>query len=155
LFVLTAGQGTWFKLPLQVQRSLSYLPGNWDWEVRQQFQGGIDPFRQELRDLAWKNITAHPIVGQGYAVNARELWVMGRQATNLSEFGIMVMALGSSWHNTWLGIWADFGLPAIIFWAVFWIQSIRVGNRVYRNSAHGSSIRTCGLMILLYFIGDI
>jgi O-antigen ligase len=155
LFFLTAGQGTWFRLPLQVQRSLSYLPGKWDWEVQSQVQGGIDPFRQELRQLAWGNIKAHPIVGQGYAVNARELYGMGRMATNLSEFGIMVMALGSSWHNTWLGYWADFGLPAIIFWAIFWLQAIVVGYRLYRNTTHGTSYRTLGLMILLYFICDI
>jgi hypothetical protein len=155
IFVLTVGQETWFRLPLQVQRSLSYLPGKWDWEVRSQFQHGIDPFRQELRELAWKNIKAHPIVGQGYAVNARELWSMGRLATNLNEFGIMVMALGSSWHNTWLGIWADFGLPAVLFWGLFWIQAVRAGLLVYRRADHGTASRTLGLMILLYFIGDI
>jgi O-antigen ligase len=155
ILFLTLGQETWFRLPLQVQRSLSYLPGRWDWEVRSNFQHGIDPFRQELRDLAWKNIRDHPIVGQGYAVNARELYGMSRLATNLSEFGIMVMALGSSWHNTWLGIWADFGLPAVLFWAVFWIQAIRTGFRVYQGSKHGTASRTLGLMILLYFIGDI
>jgi hypothetical protein len=155
VFFLTVGQDTWFRLPLQVQRSLSYLPGKWDWEVRSQFEHGIDPFRQELRDLAWKNIKAHPIVGQGYSVNARELWGMGRLATNLNEFGIMVMALGSSWHNTWLGIWADFGLPAVIFWAWFWIEGVLIGFRMYRGTAHGTQLRTLSLMILLYFIGDI
>jgi hypothetical protein len=155
IFILTVGQETWFRLPLQVQRSLSYLPGRWDWEVRSQFEHGIDPFRQELRQLAWGNIKAHPIVGQGYSVNARELYGMGRLATNLNEFGIMIMALGSSWHNTWLGIWADFGLPAVVFWALFWAQSISVSHSVYRRTSHRSSIRTLDVMILLYFIGDV
>lgn len=155
IVILTVGQGAWFRLPLQVQRSLSYLPGKWDWEVRSQFQGGIDPFRQELRDLAWNNIRAHPFVGQGYGVNARELLGLGRVTANFNEYGIMVMAFGSSWHNTWLGYWADFGLPAIIFWAFFWLQAVVIGYRVYRGTEHGTAFRTLGVMILLYFICDI
>ncbi|MEY2486989.1 MAG: hypothetical protein QOG67_474 [Verrucomicrobiota bacterium] len=155
MFVLTMGQGTLFRLPLQVQRSLSYLPGKWDWEVRSQFQRGIDPFRQELRELAWQNIKQHPFVGQGYGVNAREIYGMGRAATDINEFGIMVMALGSSWHNTWLGIWADFGFPAAVFWGIFWLQAIVVSYGVYRGSLHETPIRTLCFMILLAFIEDV
>jgi hypothetical protein len=154
IFVLTAGQGTWFRLPLQVQRTLSYLPGRWDWEVQSEFQSGIDPFRKDMRELAWKNIKAHPFVGEGYAVNAHEIWGIAGQG-DLHMFTLLSLALGSSWHNTWLGIWADFGLPAIIFWAIFWIQSVVIGHRVYRRRKHGSATATLSLIILLLFIGDI
>jgi O-antigen ligase len=154
IFILSIGQGSLFRLPLQVQRTLSYLPGKWDWEVRSQFQGGIDPFRKELRDLAWKNIEEHPFVGQGYAVNVHELFALATER-NLNMIGIQAMALGSSWHNTWLGIWADFGFPAVIFWAIFWIQGVAIGYHVYRRTLHGSAFRTLAMMILLYFIGDI
>jgi hypothetical protein len=154
VFILSVGQGSLFRLPLQVQRSLSYLPGKWDWEVRSQFQGGIDPFRKELRDLAWKNIEEHPFVGQGYAVNVHELFALATVG-NFNTIGIQAMALGSSWHNTWLGIWADFGFPAVVFWAIFWGQAVVIGFWVYRRTSHGSAFRTLAMMILLYFIGDI
>jgi hypothetical protein len=152
--VLTLGQGDLFRLPLQAQRSLSYFPGKWDWEVRGQFQRSIDPFRKEMRELAWEKINQHPLVGQGYALNVHEVWGIVSRG-DLNMFTVLSLALGSSWHNTWLGIWADFGLPAVIFWAMFWIQSVAVGHQVYRRTIHGSVYRTLAMMILLYFIGDI
>jgi len=152
--VLTFGQGDLFRLPLQAQRSLSYLPGKWDWEVRGQFQTGIDPFRKEMRELAWNNIKKHPFVGEGYGVNLHELWGIASHR-DLHMLTIVSLALGSQWHNTWLGIWADFGFPAVVFWAIFWIQSIRNGHWVYRKTLHGSPFRTLVLMLLLYFIADI
>jgi len=152
--VLTFGQGTLFRLPLQAQRSLSYLPGKWAWQVQSQFQSGIDPFRKELRDLAWKNIKQHPLVGQGYALNVHEIWGIASRR-DLNMFTVLSLALGSSWHNTWLGIWSDLGLPAVLFWAMFWIQSVTIGHQVYRKTLHGSVYRTLAMMILLYFIEDI
>jgi O-Antigen ligase len=149
--LLTFGQGELFKLPLQAQRSLSYLPGKWDWEVRGQFANGIDPFRTEMRELAWDNIRKRPLVGQGYAINMNEMWgIAGRG--DLHMFTLLTLALGSSWHNTWLGIWADFGFPAVLFWAIFWAQAVIIGFWVYRRTLHGSPGRTLTLMLLLWFI---
>jgi O-antigen ligase len=149
--VLTLGQGELFRLPLQAQRTLSYLPGKWDQEVQAEFQSGIDPFRKEMRELAWNNIKKRPLVGGGYAVNMHELWgIAGRG--DLHMFTVLTLALGSSWHNTWLGIWADFGLPAVFFWALFWIQTVAIGFWIYRRILHASPYRTLTLMILLWFI---
>jgi O-antigen ligase len=107
-----------------------------------------------MRELAWVKIEQHPLVGQGYAVNQNEMWgIAGRK--DLHMFTLLTLALGSSWHNTWLGIWADFGLPAVLFWAIFLIQAVVIGFWVYRRTLHGSAFRTLGMMILLYFIGDI
>lgn len=152
--VLTFGQGNLFRLPLQAQRTLSYLPGKWDWEVRSQFQSGIDPFRKEMRALAWETIKKHPLVGQGYSVNMHELWgIAGRG--DLHMFTLLTLALGSSWHNIWLGIWADFGFAAVLFWAIFWAQAVVVGYWCYRNTFDGRPSRTLALMLLLSFIIEI
>lgn len=149
--VLTFGQGDFFKLPLQAQRTLSYLPGKWDLEVRAEFQNGLDPFRKEMRALAWDNIEKHPLVGQGYSVNINELWGIAGTG-DLHMFTLLTLALGSSWHNTWLGIWADFGFPAILFWAIFWIQVLVIGSRLYRRTLPNSHTRTLTLMLLFWFI---
>lgn len=151
LAVLTFGQGHLFTLPLQVQRTLSYLPGNWDSEVRSEFQTGIDPFRQEMRDLAWEKIKEHPIIGEGYALNPEEIYGIALQG-DLHMFTVLSLALGSSWHNTWLGIWADFGLPPVLFWAAFWIQAVVIGLYVYRRTTQASAQRTLALMLLISFI---
>ena len=138
-----------------MQRTLSYLPGNWDSEIRAQFENGIDPFRKELRELAWEKIKAQPFIGQGYALNLNEAYGIRQTEGNLNEFSIRLMALGSQWHNTWLGIWADFGFPQVIFWAIFWLQGIVIGYRVYRKAPDGSPSRTLAMMILIYFIADV
>lgn len=153
--VLTFGQGELFRLPLQVQRSLSYLPGKWDSEIRGQFDTGLDPFRKELRQLAWEKVELHPFVGEGYAMNLNEAFEIRRTEANMNEFGIRLMALGSQWHNTWLGIWADFGLPEVIFWAFFWIQALVIGYQVYRKTLEGSPAHTLSIMLLVYFIADV
>lgn len=147
---LTLGQGDLFRLPLRVQRVLSYFPGKWDWQVASEFAAGIDPFRTEMRRLAWINIYRHPFVGEGYGVARREI------ATAAQLYGLEAvtqnLATGSSWHNTWLGIWADFGLPAVLFWAIFWIQVVVVGIWVYRRTVHASPYRTLSLMLLVSFL---
>ncbi len=153
LSFLILGQGEWFKLPLQAQRSLSYFPGDWDWEVRSEFQEGIDPFRSRMRELAWSHIKESPIVGKGYGVTRQDIipvaFLYGTE--NVAQN----LAAGSSWHNTWLGIWADFGLPAVLIWAVFWIQAVIIGLWVYRRTSHGTPHRTLALILLLSFIVDI
>jgi hypothetical protein len=147
---LTLGHGEWFKLPLQAQRSLSYFPGNWDWEIRSEFQNGIDPFRSRMRELAWDRIKESPVVGKGYSVGRQEVIYAGFLYG--TETVAQNLAAGSSWHNTWLGIWADFGFPAVLFWAVFWIQAVVIGFRVYRRTVHRSYERTLAMMLLLSFI---
>jgi hypothetical protein len=148
--VLTIGQGEWFKLPLRVQRVFSYLPGKWDWQVKAEFENGIDPFRAEMRRLAWNNIQRHPFVGEGYGVVRTNL-VAVVQLYGL-EAVTQNLAAGSSWHNTWLGIWADLGLPAALFWGVFWIQAVAIGIWLYKRTVHQNVYRTLGLMLLLSFV---
>src|SRR5438046_9482107 len=104
-----------------------------------------------MRELAWANIEKHPIFGQGYTVNWNEIYgIYARRDPHM--FAVLSLARGSSWHNTWLGIWADFGFPAVLFWAIFWIQAVVIGFWVYRRTFHGSSSRTLALMLLLWFI---
>jgi O-Antigen ligase len=148
---LVLGQGNLFRLPLQAQRTLSYLPGKWDLEVESEFQNGVDPFREDMRELAWEKIDKHPFIGQGYEVNMHALWGLLSQG-DLHMFTIASLAIGSSWHNTWLGIWADFGLPAVLFWGIFWLQALVIGFWLYRRTPRGSHYRTLTFMILLWFI---
>src|SRR5438552_16647180 len=74
---------------------------------------------------------------------------------DMHMFTLLSLALGSSWHNTWLGIWADFGLPAVLFWAIFWTQALVIGFAVYRRTLPGSPYQTLALMLLFSFIINI
>jgi hypothetical protein len=66
-----AGQGQWFKLPLVAQRTLSWLPGDWDPEL-QSIAGGTDLWRAELRKVAIENIKRDPWIGRGFSVDLQD-----------------------------------------------------------------------------------
>ena len=118
--MLVGGQDTLFHLPLTAQRSLSWLPGRWDSRLAF-MEGGKDEFRAKLRDLAEEKIRKDPWIGTGYDVNLTAAQRLMLTMGNKFEALIMQMALGSSWHNRWLGYAADLGIPASILLAVIYL----------------------------------
>ena len=146
--LLVAGQGSLFTLPLTAQRSLSWLPGQWDPEL-QSMEGGQDEFRSTLRRLAWEKIQRDPWVGQGYRVDMALI----QQSMDIGGGGIegqvLPFALGSSWHNTWLGYAADLGIPASILAALIFLTFIKKGWRLSTQLPAGSWPATLAMYITL------
>ena len=144
--VLVAGQGTLFHLPLTAQRTLSWLPGDWDPEL-ESMEGGKDEFRSTLRRLAWEKIQRDPWVGLGYRVDMALI----QQSMDIGGGGIegqvLPCALGSAWHNTWLGYAADFGIPASVLIALIYFTFIRMGWRVSKRFPDGSWSDTLAMYI--------
>ena len=66
------GHGEYFKFPLQMQRTLSWLPADWDSQFRQ-MEGGQDTFRASLRRFAMENIKRDPIIGRGFGIQYSEI----------------------------------------------------------------------------------
>lgn len=117
--------GTFYRLPVRMQRVFGNLPGKWDPEVN---FGGVDSFRHSLRSIATDIISRNPWLGKkGYGVNLDELYSALLEKGATMDAFIAMMAIGSQWHNTWLGFAADFGIPASVFWAIFLLQAVRVG----------------------------
>lgn len=127
--LLVAGQGTLFNLPLTAQRSLSWLPGQWAPEL-QSVEGGQDEFRSTLRRLAWEKIQRDPWVGLGYRVDMALI----QQSIDIGGGGIegqvLPFALGSAWHNTWLGYAADLGIPASVLAGLIFLTFTTMGWRL-------------------------
>ena len=115
LVILTAGQGRAWNLPFAVQRSLSFLPGKWD--LRLESYGFNDDFRSELRYWAKEHIKADPWFGDGgFSLNQEAMvWTN----SNRSQDSINLHVLSRNWHNVWLGMAADFGVPLSIGWGWF------------------------------------
>ncbi len=141
-FGLAWGQGKLFDLPLTVQRALSYLPGEWHPTAD---LGLDDPYRRILREEALHRIQKHPWIGVGCNVSVADYWadrfLSGQQITgNLA---------GGSWHTTWLGIAADFGIPAAVFWGLLLVQVTLLSLRLARKLPEKSFQKTMAGFIFI------
>jgi len=116
LTLMLAGQGRVFSLPLSMQRGLSFLPAKWDSQIAI-YAGGEDPFRDNVRSYAWQQVRDNPWMGrQGFAIDYEEVYWINYAGTTHDFEG---HALVGNWHNTWIGMMADFGIPGALGWAVF------------------------------------
>jgi hypothetical protein len=150
---LVVGQGEYFRLPLSMQRTLSWLPGNWDPEF-QHMQGGRDDFRVELRRYAMENIQSYPFIGQGFSVNIAET-ISAVSAERVGDLSIIAMALGRSWHNTWLGYAADFGIPLSVIQGIIYLWVIVLSAKVFRHYTNRSLYGVFALYLLIFSVRDV
>lgn len=151
LTIALVGQGQMFRLPLVAQRTLSWLPGDWDPEL-QGMAGGADEWRAQLRDYAMMNIQRDPIVGRGFAVDITETTSAVAQAEYLTGVDIQALsyALGRSWHNRWLGYAADFGIPMSIIQAVIYLWVCILSYRIFRRDTTQRLFSVFALYVLIY-----
>jgi len=145
--LLVVGHGNLFDLPFRVQRSMANLPGNWDPDIKAISEEGGDGFRSVMRELAWEKVKRNPIVGTGIGFAAED--VAGINVSNYAQNIHQVLAVGSSWHNTWLGLWADFGLPAVIFHALIVLSYLAVAIRIFKETDRKTNLGVYSMMILI------
>lgn len=154
--LLVVGQGQWFSLPINVQRTLSWIPGNWDSEL-QYVEGGHDEWRAELRRVALANISRDPWIGRGFAVDISEtLTAVGMQMYEGSvEAQAAAYALGRSWHNTWLGYAADFGIPFSAMQGVILVLILVVSAKCFRQLGNQNMMGVFSLYVFIFTIRDL
>ena len=147
---LVVGQGQWFTLPLVAQRTLSWLPGNWDPEF-DNIAGGADDFRKELRFIATELIKHHPLIGRGFAVDIRETAtaIMVADRGGGIDIQVAAFALGRSWHNRWLGYSADFGIPLSVMQSIIYVAVLLMCVRCF---GYYGSRKWFGVFALYLFI---
>jgi hypothetical protein len=146
--------GTLFTLPMVAQRSLSWLPGRWDASL-EGMKGGRDEFREGLRQLAIEKIKRDPWIGKGYAVDRQLTARLNSIVGFTTEKLVLLMAGGSSWHNTWLGYAADFGIPGSVLQAVIYLYVLWLGLRLVRRLPEGSMRHVFVFYVLLHTVRDV
>ncbi|MDA7880812.1 hypothetical protein N9A94_00725 [Akkermansiaceae bacterium] len=141
LLSLIAIQGLGVSLPLNTQRILSVIPGitGLDYKVA---KSADNDFRETLNRYALEEIRERPLIGEGFKVDFEAIYFL-ENSPNLA-LGIddhiegAKYAETSNWHNTWLGISADFGIPAAVIFAFLMISyiwnSVRILRRLDKNS---------------------
>lgn len=158
LSILVAGQGQWFTLPLVAQRTLSWLPGDWDPEL-EYLRGGKDDWRAELRFLAKENIKRDPIIGRGFAVDISETITAVGMKTGGGGVGmdaqVASYALGRAWHNTWLGYAADFGIPLSIMQGIIYLTVLILSLKCFRFYGNRSLLGVFALYVLMFTARDL
>ncbi len=152
---MVLGQGTLFQLPFQVQRVLMNLPGDWDVRLKQQSGSSLDEFRTEMNRRAMEKIEKAPWMGKGYDINMQKFQSITGAESQYTGFDMYVelLAQGSAWHNTWLGISADFGIPAAVFYALFFIAALYVGYSCIWYFEQGNPVRTLAMMLTFTLTG--
>ena len=155
--IVVIGHGELFRLPLTIQRAFSVLPAKWDSEL-DSMSGGQDEFRIELRRQAMLKIEKDPWIGTGYQVNlslSQALLAQYSTRGGDTELQVAPFAMGSAWHNTWLGYAADFGIPASILVGVIYFSVIRKAWKWQKAMPANSMIRMTTLYILLFTVRDV
>ncbi len=151
LGILVIGHGNFVELPFRVQRSLANLPGQWDPGIKAMTAEGTDSFRDTMRELAWNRIKANPLVGRGIGIRPEDF--AGVSTENFIKQEVELnLAIGSSWHNTWLGLWADFGLPSVLFHAVIVIMVLFCAMRNFQHTSRTSNVGVFSMILLLTVI---
>ncbi|MEM7394130.1 MAG: hypothetical protein AAF492_17460, partial [Verrucomicrobiota bacterium] len=153
VFILCAAQGRIINLPLSVQRTLVHFPGRWSPELSYL---KFETFRDSLREIAIEQIERDPLFGKkGYAFSINEAWTKYYMTGNEAMLRILFAAQGSSWHNTWLGIAADFGIPATLFWFAFVAQALYWANWARKRLPPDSYRHTFVSMMQIAFFIDL
>jgi hypothetical protein len=158
LSMLIVVQGNIYQLPGSVERALSfvnYIPGV-EWKSTRGIKKTT--FRSTLNEIALEKIAKHPVIGNGISVSESEIMeyeAMEEYAVEDVDSHAYRMAAGSAWHNTWLGISTDFGIPCTMVFAVLWLQIFRYAFRLRRQLPVGSYARVLVTLLLLMNLGDL
>jgi hypothetical protein len=154
LAVLVAGHGVVWRLPYSVQRSLSFLPGRWD--RRLESYGFNDEFRAELRYWARQHIKERPWFGDGgFSLDFTDMAWSGARAEN-GTFADTIAGhvLARNWHNVWLGMAADFGIPLSVAWGLFMAVLMVSGYHGAKRLPPGSWWQTAYLYFYLLILAE-
>ena len=126
LSIAVLGQGRLFVLPLAAQRTLVNLPGQWDARVLASTTGldkeERDVFRTMMKEKAWEVIKDKPFTGRGLSIDLKDMVALIQTNQGVDKKEADALAAGSSWHHKWLGISADIGVPAAVFYGFFSLQ---------------------------------
>ena len=131
LCFFVAGHGSLWEVPRPVVRSLAVVfPSLRD--SSKGIEGTRDTFRDEMQKLAKESIRQHPWFGlKGFALN-RNSMVWLRSASSGSNM-FAGHAAARNWHSLWLGLAADFGIPAVFLYGVFAIYAFFWSIRLVRS----------------------
>ena len=137
------------RLPMAMQRTLSFLPVQVDPAVRSSAENSTK-WRLEMWEMLWPDLPKYIFVGKGYAINPTDLYMtdVGVRSGRLASWEGSLAA--GDYHSGPLSIYVPFGSFGVLAFLFFLIASIRTLHQNYRyGEAH---LRTINTFLLAAFI---
>ena len=139
------------RMPMAVQRSVSFLPINVDSSVRADAIGSSE-WRYEMWAIVWKDVPKYLIIGKGYGIDPTEM-DLTKEAIHMgliSSFEESILA--GDYHNGPLSVLVPFGIIGCVAFVWVLIAGFRV---LFSNYRHGDDrLRRINSVLLSYFLAN-
>ena len=140
------------KLPLAMQRTLSFLPLKVDPIVRIDAQGSI-AWRLEIWRTVSGDLPKYFWLGKGYALNPTDLYLADQAQLRRRTAGHESAVLVGNYHSGPLSVYVPFGIWGSVAFLAFLTVSLRA---LHLNYLYGSQeLRTLNRFLFAFFIGRI
>lgn len=137
------------KLPLSVQRTLSFLPLEIDSVARLDALGSTE-WRLQMWKIVSVQIPRYFWLGKGYATSGADLYFAQQSAIRglASDFETCLVA--GDYHSGPLTVLIPFGIWGVLAFLAFLIAAVRV---MYRNYRYGDpALKTINTLFFAYFL---
>jgi hypothetical protein len=137
------------KLPLSVQRSVSFLPVEIDPVARASAESSWQ-WRMEIWKVLWSEVPRYFWIGKGYAISPTDLYFAdeGTRRGMASDYEGALVA--GDYHSGPLSVLIPFGIFGVIAFVWFLIAGVRLLYRNYFFSPE--ELRNINTFFLCYFI---
>jgi hypothetical protein len=140
------------KMPLAVQRAISFLPVNVDSTIRSEAMGSSE-FRFQMWAVVIKDVPKYLIIGKGYGMDPTEMELtrQGMAMGILDNFEESILA--EDYHSGPLSVIIPFGLGGVILFIWILIAGYRV---LYFNYRYGDErLRQVNRVLLAYYLANV
>jgi hypothetical protein len=138
------------RLPISMQRSLAFLPLDFDKEAEENARASTE-WRLEM----WKNdvlpiVPQYLILGKGLGIDAHDLDMANAETFKRTSDSAGNSALAGDYHNGPLSLIVPFGIPGVLAFLWFLVAGGRVLYRNYKYS--GTEYVNLNRFLLVYYM---
>lgn len=149
--VLLVGSAAFLnRMPLSVQRTLSFLPVEVDPVARNNAKDSAE-WRFRMWSVLWDEVPKYLVVGKGYRIDPAELalfdWARATHRGHFEDYEEQ-MAVGN-YHSGPFSVLLSFGVVGVLAVIWFWCAALRM---LYNNMTRGSPhLKTLNIALLSLF----
>lgn len=121
------------RMPMSVQRSLSFLPLDIDPAVVANAEHSSQ-WRFDMWNLVWQEVPDYLWLGKGYAISPMDLFLSQESVRRGFMKTYEVSLVAGDYHSGPLSVLVIFGIPGCLALVAFWIAGMRV---LHRNRKFG------------------
>ena len=134
------------KLPLAAQRTLSFLPGKFDYAARESASTSLE-WRLQMWKQVLPDVPRHLFLPTGWGIDSREFFTAVGVGGGADPFAGVILV--GNFHNGPLSVLIPFGLYGAIAFVWFLVAGLRV---LHRNWKFGDpALRTVNTLLLASF----